>query len=57
MKVSVSPMFNVSDDTLIARLVTVVNDGAVAVGVVGDELPPQARVTAMTMIPANNCPV
>ncbi|SVD82693.1 uncharacterized protein METZ01_LOCUS435547, partial [marine metagenome] len=29
----------------------------VAVGVVGDELPPQARVTAVTMIPANNRPV
>ena len=57
MKVSVSPMFNVSDDTLIARLVTVGDDGIVAVGVVGDELSPQATVTAVAMTPARNRPV
>ena len=57
MRVSVSPMFNVSDDTLIARLVTVGDDGVVAVGVVGDELSPQATVTAVAMTPARNRPV
>ena len=51
MRVSVSPMFNVSDDTLIARLVTVGVDRVVAVGVVGDELSLQATVTAVAMTP------
>ena len=51
MRVSVSPMFNVSDDTLIARLVTVRVDRIVAVGVVGDELSLQATVTAVAMTP------
>ena len=51
MMVSVSPLFNVSDDTLIARLVTVgvVSVGAVGavgvVGAVGDGAPPQVAVT------------
>ena len=57
MRVSVSPMFNVSDDTLIARLVIVGDDGVVAVGVVGGELSPQATVTAVAMTPARNRPV
>ena len=55
MRVSVSPMFNVSDDTLIARLVTVGVDGVVEVGAVGDglelELPPQPLHMAATTMP------
>jgi len=51
VRASVSPMFNVSHDTLIARLVTVGVDRVVAVGVVGDELSLQATVTAVAMIP------
>ena len=43
--VSVSPLFNVSDDTLIARLVTVGVVSVGAVGAVGDGAPPQVAVT------------
>ncbi len=43
------PTLSVSADTLTERLVTVRVDEVVAVGSVGDELPPQATVTAVAM--------
>ena len=43
--VSVSPLFNASDDTLIARLVTVGGVSVGAVGAVGDGSPPRVAVT------------
>jgi hypothetical protein len=49
VRATVPPTLSVSADTLTERLVTVRVDEVVAVGSVGDELPPQATVTAVAM--------
>ncbi len=49
MRVTEPPTLNVIAGALTARVVTVSVDEVVAVGEVGDELPPQVAVTTATM--------